>query len=239
MNLAGQRVVILGGTSGIGLATAAAAAREGADVVVVSSKDTSVERALNTLPAGAEGEAVDLTDAGRITAFFERTGPFDHLVFTAGEPLALMALDDLDIEAARKFFALRYFGALAAVSAAAPHVRAGGSIVLTTGIAADRPGAGWAVAASICGAVQSMVRAMAVELAPLRVNAVSPGVVRSPLWSRMNDQEREGLYAQTAASLPVGRVGETDDIAQAYLFLMRQQFATGTIVTVDGGAVLV
>lgn len=239
MNLAGQRVVILGGTSGIGFATAAAAAREGADVLVVSSKDTSVERALGTLPAGAKGEAVDLTDAGRITAFFERTGAFDHLVFTAGEPLALMALDDLDIEAAREFFTLRYFGALAASSAAAPHIRPGGSIVLTTGIAADRPGAGWAVAASICGAVQSMVRAMAVELAPLRVNAVSPGVVRSPLWSQMTDQEREDMYAQTAASLPVGRVGETEDIAEAYLFLMRQRFATGTIVTVDGGAVLV
>jgi len=238
MSLSDQRVVILGGTSGIGLATARLAARHGAEVTVASSNPASVERALGELPAGTQGLVTDLTDADAIASFFDKVGDVDHLVYTAGEPLTLMRLDDLDLTAARNFFTLRYFGALASVSAAVPHLRDGGSIVLTTGIAAQRPGPGWAVAAGICGAVNSMVRAMAVELAPLRVNAVSPGVVRSPLWSAMSEQDREALYAETAASIPLARVGEVDDIAEAYLFLMRQRFATGTIVTVDGGTVL-
>jgi len=238
MSLSGQRVVILGGTSGIGLATARLAAQHDAEVIVASRNPASVERAQSRLPAGAQGVVTDLTDAGAVAAFFDKVGDFDHFVYTAGEPLTLMRLDELDLNAARDFFTLRYFGALAAVSAAVAHLRPGGSVVLTTGIAAERPGPGWTVAASICGAVNSMVRAMAVELAPLRVNAVSPGVVRSPLWSAMSEQDREALYAQTAASIPLARVGEVDDIAEAYLFLMRQRFATGTIVTVDGGTVL-
>jgi NAD(P)-dependent dehydrogenase (short-subunit alcohol dehydrogenase family) len=99
--------------------------------------------------------------------------------------------------------------------------------------------AGWSVSAGVCGAVDSLVRALAVELAPLRVNAVKPGVVRSPLWSNLEPQHQENLYADTAAALPVGRVGEPSDIAAAYVYLMNQQYATGTILTVDGGGVLV
>jgi NAD(P)-dependent dehydrogenase (short-subunit alcohol dehydrogenase family) len=162
----------------------------------------------------------------------------DHLVFTAGEPLALMKLDALDLDKAREFFALRYFGALWTVHAAAPHLNHAGSITLTTGIASSRPGPGWAVAASICGAVESLTRALAVELAPIRVNAVCPGVVRSPLWDSMTPASREQLYRDTAAAIPAGRVGEPADIAQAYLYCLTQPFATGSILTVDGGTVL-
>jgi NAD(P)-dependent dehydrogenase (short-subunit alcohol dehydrogenase family) len=239
MTLTDQRVVVLGGTSGIGLATAALAARHGAEVVVASSNPSSVERALAVLPAGTKGQVADLTDTSQISAVYSAVGPFDHLVFTAGEPLVLMPLAGLDLAAAKDFFSLRLFGALAAVSAALPYLRPEGSVVLTSGVAADRPGAGWTVGAGICGAIQSMVRAMAVELAPIRVNAVSPGVVRSPLWSRMDEEAREQLYAQVGESVPVGRVGEPEDIAEAYVFLMRQRFATGTTITVDGGSVLV
>jgi NAD(P)-dependent dehydrogenase (short-subunit alcohol dehydrogenase family) len=95
------------------------------------------------------------------------------------------------------------------------------------------------VAASICGAVEALTRALAVELAPIRVNAVSPGVVRSPLWSKLPDEERERLYEETGAAIPVGRVGEVTDVAQAYLYLMTQDFSTGTVLTVDGGSILV
>lgn len=108
----------------------------------------------------------------------------------------------MDLTAARKAFELRYFGTLGAVSAALPRLRPGGSVVLTTGSAADRPGAGWSVASSICGAMDSLARALAVEPAPLRVNAVKPGVVRTPLWSGMSPQV---LYEETAKVLPVGR----------------------------------
>ncbi len=238
-DLRGQRVVVLGGTSGIGLATAHAAARQGADVTVVSSRKTSVDRALEELPAGSRGHHVDLTDGDLVRALFDELGEIDHMVFTAGEPLSLLTLDALDLDAARGFFGLRYFGALAAAAAAAPHIRPGGSITLTTGIAKDRPGPGWSVAAGICGAVDALTRALAVELAPIRVNAVSPGVVRTPLWSPMGDADREQLYRDTADASPLGRVGEAEDIARAFLFCLTQPFATGTVLTVDGGAVLV
>ena len=238
MDLHEQRVVVLGGTSGIGFATAKAAADRGAEVTVVSSRPASVSRALADLPPGTRGKAADLTDTAQVSRLFEDLGSIDHLVFTAGEPLALMSLDTLDLDKAREFFSLRYFAALWAVRSSIPHLRPGGSITLTTGIASHRPGPGWAVAASICGAVESLTRALAIELAPIRVNAVSPGVVRSPLWASMTPASREQFYRDTAASIPAGRVGEVDEIAQAYLFCLTQPFATGSILTVDGGAVL-
>lgn len=236
MTLQDRRVVVLGGTSGIGLATAQLAAAEGATVIVASSNPESVKRALENLPASAAGEALDLTDAEAVRAFFDGLDPFDHLVFTAGESLTLLEVASMDLTRARQAFELRYFGALDAVSAAASRIRPGGSVVLSTGAAADRPGPGWSVAASICGAVDTLVRALAVELAPIRVNAVKPGMVRTPLWDGLSP---EALYEDAAKSLPVGRVGEPADIAAAYVFLMNQGFATGSIVTVDGGHVLV
>ncbi|WP_432892348.1 SDR family oxidoreductase [Kribbella sp. CA-245084] len=233
MSLQNQRVVVLGGTSGIGLATARLAAGHGATVIVASSNPESVKRALESLPDSASGEAVDLTDSAAVKAFFNGIEPFDHLVFTAGEALTLLEIDSLDLDKARQAFELRYFAALGAVSAAAAKIRPGGSVVLTTGAAGDRPGPGWSVAASICGAIDSAVRALALELAPIRVNAVKPGVVRTPLW-------RGGLdYDETARHLPVQRVGEPEDIASAYVYLMNQPYSTGSIVSVDGGHVLV
>ena len=235
MELTNQRVVVLGGTSGIGLATAAAAAAAGAMVTVVSSRQTSVAKALAVLPAGSAGRAVDLAQPSEVTALFDDLGEIDHLVYTAGEPLALQPVASLDLAVARDFFTLRYFGVLSAVRAA--HVSR--SITLTTGVAKDRPGPGWAVAASICGAVDALTRALAVELAPLRVNAVSPGVLRSPLWSTMSEDDRAEMYRDQGARLPVGRVGEVDDVVGAYLYCMTQSFVTGTVLTVDGGTVLV
>lgn len=239
MTLQDQRLVVLGGTSGIGLATARLAAGQGATVIVASSNPESVKRALDTLPATASGEAVDLTDSAAVEAFFDGLDPFDHLVYTAGESLTLLEVSSMDLAQARKAFELRYFGALGAVSAALSRIRPGGSVVLTTGAAGDRPSPGWSVAASICGTVDSLVRALAVELAPLRVNAVKPGVVRSPLWSNLSVEDQQTLYDETSRLLPVGRVGEVADIAEAYVYLMNQGYATGTILTVDGGHVLV
>ena len=238
MDLKGAHVVLLGGTSGIGFATAAAAAGRGAEVTIVSSKPASVERALAALPDTARGQAVDLGDPARIQALFEGLGEFDHLVYTAGEPLSFMPVAEFDAVKARAFFGLRYFSALAAVHSAAPHIRAGGSITLTTGTASQRPGPGWAVAASICGAVEAMTRALAVELAPIRINAVRPGVTRSPIWSGLPKSDREQMYRDVGAALPVGRVGEVEDVAEGYLSLITQPFATGTILTLDGGALV-
>ncbi|HEY6622197.1 MAG TPA: SDR family oxidoreductase [Acidimicrobiales bacterium] len=238
-DLHGQRVVVLGGTSGIGLATAAQAAVAGARVTVVSGRKASVERALAELPPGSAGHAIDLTDAASVQTFFDDLGDFDHLVYTAGESLVIGTLDALDLDIARRFFDVRYFGALAAARASAPHLRPGGSITLTTGGALARPRPGWSVAVSVLGAVDALTRALAVELAPVRVNAVCPGVVRSPLWAGMSDSERDEFYRTVGSGLLTGRVGEVSDIAHGYLSLMTQPYATGSVLTLDGGGALI
>ncbi|GAA2190366.1 SDR family oxidoreductase [Micromonospora lupini] len=238
MNLSGQRVVVLGGTSGIGLATAIRAAREGAQIVVASRTRRSVDSALATLPTGVQGHVVDLTNPGDVARLFQSLGPFDHLVYTAGEPLVLMSVDALDLAAARTAFDLRYFGALSAVNAALPHLRSGGSITLTTGTAHHRPKAGWSVVSSITGAIDALVRALAVELAPIRVNAVSAGVIRSPLWDSLSEETREQMYAHLSESLPLRRVGEPEEVAETFLYLLRATYATGTVVTIDGGTLV-
>ncbi len=129
MKLTGQRIVILGGSSGIGLATAQAAAKEGASVVIASSRKARVDEALATLPKGSEGHAVDLTDEAGVKAFFNRIGAFDHLVLTAGESLQLSRLAETDLATARRFSELRYWGAFAAAKHGASKIRAGGALI--------------------------------------------------------------------------------------------------------------
>ncbi len=167
-----------------------------------------MDEALVTLPASAEGHALDLTDEQAVKAFFAGLGAFDHLAFTAGETLQLGRLSETDIGAARAFFGLRYWGAYMAAKYGSSGIRPGGSIVFTSGLAGTRPHAGWSLGASICSAMEGLTRALAVELAPIRVNIVSPGVVKSPLWANMTVADREALYRQTAEKLPVGHVGE-------------------------------
>src|SRR6202035_455720 len=208
MTLKGERIVVLGGSSGIGLATAQAATREGASVVIASSRKARIDEALATLPPGTEGHMLDLADTDQTQALFARLGQFDHLVFTAGETLQLGSLATTDVDAARRFFTLRYWGAYCAAKFGSSSLRKGGSIVFTSGIAGQRPHAGWSLGASICAAMEGLTRALAVELAPIRVNIVSPGVVRTPLWSNMTETDRKALYHETAERLPVGHVGD-------------------------------
>jgi NAD(P)-dependent dehydrogenase (short-subunit alcohol dehydrogenase family) len=234
-----KRVVILGGSSGIGLAVAEQTASQGAKVVIVSSNAERVQKAVESLGDNARGHTVDLSDESAIENFFAKFGAFDHLVFTAGDSLHLHDLATTDLKEARRAFELRYWAALAAVKYGSTNIRKGGSIVLTTGIAGQRPRKGWVVAASVCGTIEALTRALAMELAPIRVNAVSPGVVRTNLWQNMTAAEREGLFESVGSSLPVGRVGEAHDIAQAFLFLMQEEFSTGQTLVVDGGTVLV
>ena len=234
-----KRVVIIGGSSGIGLAVAKEVASQGANVVIVSSKAERVQEAIQSIGGDVRGQAVDVSDEKAVDGFFATLSAFDHLVFTAGDSLQLHELADTDLKQARRAFELRYWSVLAAVKYGSPQIRKGGSIVLTTGVAGRRPHRGWVIAASVCGTIEALTRALAVELAPIRVNAVSPGVVRTNLWQNMSSAEREQLYENVGKRLPVGRVGEAHDIAQAFLFLMKEGFSTGQTVVVDGGTVLV
>jgi len=234
-----KRVVVVGGSSGIGFAVAEKAALQGAEVVIVASNAERVQEAVKGIGGAARGQTVNVSDEKAVESFFTNIGAFDHLVFTAGDSLQLHKLADTDLKQARRAFELRYWSALATAKYGSPQIRNGGSIVLTTGVAGQRPHSGWVIAASVCGTIEALTRALAIELAPIRVNAVSPGVVRTNLWQNMNSSEREQLFESMGKRLPVGRVGEAHDIAQAYLFLMQEGFSTGQIVVVDGGTVLV
>jgi len=238
MSLKNARVLVIGGTSGIGFGVASAVADRGATPIVVSRRQSSVDRALAQLPDHACGATVDLTDLSGVQRLAAEIGDIEHLVFTAGESLQLAPLADLTPEIISAFFQTRFVGALSAVRVFAPRLTPGGSITLTSGTAAEQPGFG-ALPVSICGAMNALTKALAVELAPIRVNAVAPGVVRTPLWDAMTESDRHAMYDQAAQQLPLGRIGEVADTALAYLYCMEQQFGTGTVLTVDGGTVLV
>jgi NAD(P)-dependent dehydrogenase (short-subunit alcohol dehydrogenase family) len=233
-----SRIVVLGGTSGIGLAVARRAAEAGASVTIASRNPASVDRALAELPAGVQGHAVDATVSADLAAFFDGIGEFDHFAYTAADNLVGRPLAEYSVETAQAFFGLRLVHALDAVRLAVPHLRPGGSITLTSGTAAFKGGTGWMLGAAASGATISVGRSLAVELAPLRVNVVAPGVVRSPLWAAMDEQDRESMYAATASALPLGRVAETDDVAKAFIALMDQDYVTGTVSVVDGGTLV-
>jgi NAD(P)-dependent dehydrogenase (short-subunit alcohol dehydrogenase family) len=238
-SLSGKKVILLGASSGIGLATAKAAAAEGANIIIVSSNQQRIDNALTELPAGSKGYAVDLSKEENIKAFFESIGNFDHLVYTAAENLTLNTIDNTEIDQARTFFNIRFWCAFAAVKYGSKNLNPGGSINLTGGIAGMRPGKGWSVASAICGAMEGFVRAMAVELAPIRVNSVVPGVIQTNLWSSMSETDRDALYQSVANTIPVQRAGQADDVALTFIYLMKQQFGTGQNIVVDGGTVLV
>jgi NAD(P)-dependent dehydrogenase (short-subunit alcohol dehydrogenase family) len=239
VTLQGKRVLILGGTSGIGLAVAEAASTEGSNVVVVSSQQSRVDAALVRLADGSEGFASDLSDERAVAALFHRIGPFDHLVFTAGDAIQQSAIGDTDLDGAKDFFGLRFWGAIAAAKYGSKSIRSGGSIVFTSSTVPHRPSPGWAIGASISAAVEGLAKALAVELAPIRVNVVAPGIIRTPLWNRLPDDQREAYFKARAATLPLAKVGEPAEAAAAYLYLMHATYTTGQTLILDGGMLLV
>ncbi|QMU69598.1 SDR family oxidoreductase [Streptacidiphilus sp. P02-A3a] len=232
-----QRVVVIGGTSGVGFAVARAAAIQGLNVAVASSSQDRVDLAVRKIGGSAEGIRLDVADDAALAAFFDRIGEFDHLVYTAGEPLLLKPLADLTAEESRAFFERRFWGALLAAKYATPKLRPGGSITFTSGAFATRPAPGASLGASITAAVEGLTRALALELAPLRVNAVRLGAIRTELWDSTVPEPEAFLEAQGSA-LPVRRVGSPEEAAAAYLYLLSNGYATGTVLTLDGGAAL-
>ena len=237
--LAGKKVVVLGGTAGIGLATALAATGQGASVVVVSSSEARVNEALSLLPEGSQGIAANLGDEKQMEQLFKKIGEFDHLVFTAGDELKFSELAALDINEAKQSIHLRFWGAIMAAKYGATLIRKGGSITLTTGAIGRRPGKGTVVIAGIASAMEGLTRALAFELAPIRVNAVCAGTVRTNLLSGMSAADREALFNQIGSKLLAGRIGEPCELAEAYLYLMRGSFTTGQVIVADGGSLLV
>jgi NAD(P)-dependent dehydrogenase (short-subunit alcohol dehydrogenase family) len=238
MTLNGQKVVVIGGSSGMGLAIARAAAIAGAEVTIASNRQDRVDAALRDLPDGCVGLALDVRDEDAVASFFEGLSELDHLAFTAGDAFTPRPLADIGITDARAALEVRFWGAVSAIKYAAPRMRAGGSIGLTTGTVGQRPVPGAAMAAAGAGATEGLVRGLAVELAPVRVNAVRSGAVRTPMWDRFPDAQRETLFARLARGTLTGTIGEPEQLAAAHLYLMQNEYVTGTVHTVDGGLLL-
>lgn len=236
--LTGKKVVVIGGTSGIGLAVSLLASEYGALVVVASSTQKKVDEALSLLPETSIGFTVDLADEKQTELLFKKTGSFDHLIFTAGDKLSFKELSELNIEEAKKSIQVRLWGAMMAVKYAVPMIRKEGSVILTTGALGRKPRKGAAVIAAMASAVEGFTRALAVELAPVRVNAVCAGTVRTGLLDNRSYDDREEFYSRIGSKLLTGRVGNADEVAEAYLYLMRASFTTGQIVLTDGGSLL-
>jgi NAD(P)-dependent dehydrogenase (short-subunit alcohol dehydrogenase family) len=229
MSLRAQRVVIVGGSAGIGKATARAALAAGAAVVVASHDEASLEQARTEL-GGVEVCQLDVRDPRVLDHCFRQMETFDHLVVTAAEASASPFVET-DPDAARRILDVKFWGAFNVVQAALRVLRPTGSVTLFSGIAAHRPVRGLAVVAAANAAVEALTRALAVELCPLRVNAVCPGFVDT---HELDEEKRKAL----ANSLLVRRVGEPDDVAQAVLFLLQNPYMTGTVLHIDGGKMI-
>jgi len=236
MSLEGKRVVVIGGTSGIGFAVAELARAQGAAVVIGSSAGTNVDAAVERL-SGATGRAVDLRDEASVNGFFGELGAFDHLAITAGDWGAPMFAPtrDLDLTRAREFFTVRFWGALAAVKHACHSIAQDGSITLTSGVLSQRPRKGAPLATALGGAVEHLARGLAMDLAPVRVNAVCPGLV---LTEHVKQMPEERLLSMVAP-LPVPRAATPAEAAKAYVYLMLNAYATGQVLPVDGGGLLI
>lgn len=232
--LDGQRVVVVGGTSGMGLATVRAAAALGAEVVSAGRRP----RADRARIAGARQVETDVTDEASVRSLFADVGDLDHLVVTAspGTPGAFL---DQDLAGARTVMDGKFFGSWMAARYAAPQLRAGGSITFVTGAAVVRPPVHGSMITAAFAAVEGLTRALAIELGPRRVNTIRPGYTDSEMWSFLPAPERDDLRRRVADAMPVRRMGTPDDIAHAAVFLMTNPQVTGAVLEVTGGEPLV
>ncbi len=235
-SLNGQRIAIIGGSSGIGYAVAECALAENAQVVIASSKAANVETAVARLGQGASGGVANVNDEASVAAFFDGLGAFNHLVFTAGDwgpRLFAGPIAQMDFSSAAEGTKVRFWGALMAIKHALARISPHGSITLTDGVLSHKPRKGIPLSTAFGGAIEHLARGLAVDLAPIRVNAVCPGLVLNERLSRSPELVRQ----QTERQL-IPRGAEPAEVAQAYLYLMRGSYTTGQVLIVDGGLTL-
>ena len=224
-------IVIVGGASGIGLATAKLFAARRARVTIVGRDREKLARAVRSLGSYGEGEAFDASDRATLDAFFGRIGPIDHLILAASAGEGAGSFAALEAGALRRGFEGKFWVHWHAAQSALPHIGEGGSITFVTAASSRKAGPGTSGLAAINGALESLARTLARELAPLRVNAVSPGVVDSPWWA----DKPAGMFEAASRSAPLARPGRVEEVAEAIAFLVDNRFVTGVVLDVDGG----
>ena len=234
-----KNVLIVGGSSGIGAATARAFAELGAPVTIASRNQEKLDATAAEIKAST-GSAVrtavlDTGDEAAVERFFAETGPYDHVVVSAaqtpGGPARTLALADAYTAMDSKFW-----GAYRV--ARAVRINDGGSLTLVSGFLSVRPSKSSVLQGAINAALEALARGLALELSPVRVNTVSPGMIATPLWSKLGDEARQSMFDNTAARLPARRVGQPEDIANAVIYLASTPYATGSTVLVDGGGAI-
>jgi NAD(P)-dependent dehydrogenase (short-subunit alcohol dehydrogenase family) len=240
VSLAGQKVVIIGGSYGIGLAIAELAIDAGAEVAIAARTAGKLAEASRRL-AEQSGRpvpwrALRVEDRAAVAAFLTECSPFDHLVLP-GSTVQPILYDDLTDENAREAFESKFWGPFWAAFDARPHLRRGGSIVFFTGVAAKRPVKGYIMGGAINGALNAATRSLALEFAKLgwRVNAIAPGLCDTPLNDILHAHDKEERYRMMAARLPVGRIGHAEDCALGALYLMANGYVTAQVLGIDGG----
>jgi len=234
-SLGKQRILVIGGTSGIGLATAAAAVDAGAAVTIASRNQMKLDAVAAKLGGAVQTRVLDTGDNDLRERFFQKEQAWDHVLVSAAQtktgPVRGMSLADAAAAMESKFW-----GGYRVARAA--RINDGGSLTLISGFLSERPSATAVLQGAINAALEALARGLALELAPVRVNAVSPGMIETPIWDDLPREKRREMFESTAAQLPVRKIGQPDDIAKAVLFLMTTAYATGSTVRVDGGGVI-
>jgi NAD(P)-dependent dehydrogenase (short-subunit alcohol dehydrogenase family) len=234
MSLQGKTVVVIGGSSGIGLTTAKALVDAGARVIISSRSEEKLEEAKNAIGGDVDAYSLDVTREEDLKRFFENVDAFDHLVFTAVKGANGLFLE-MDAATARGVFETKFWGQYYAAKYAAPKLGEGGSITLFSGVESQKPIVGLSAIAAVNGAIEALCHSLAVELGPIRVNAVLPAVVDTPLYDRMPPERRKEYLRSFASKLPLKRVGKPEDVAKAVLYLILNDYTTGTVLEVNGG----
>ena len=235
--LVNQTIIIVGGSSGIGLGIARAALDSGANIVITARSADKLQAAQRSLNGGDRVKAIaaDMTAEADIARLFEEVGAFDHLVSTAGTLPPGDPIGQTDMAGMRAFVDNKLIGAIILAKYAVQGLRPGGSITFTSGINKDKPPVpGGSVVSAIAGSFSYFARALALELAPTRVNVVSPGWVDTPMWDILGDA-KAGYFADMAARLPARKIPTAADVAAAYIYLMQSDVTTGETLRVDGG----